>query len=129
MKLNYLLTCLVVLLLSGCSTSKSPTLSSATSLTNRPAGETAWVCAYQVPTGWVILDMITNYSMCGGGMHNVWQIENLNGMAVNSEVTCCTDSVNPAGWIVTGYSTNYGRCGGNAQNNIKTIRKLSLRKR
>jgi hypothetical protein len=125
MKLTYLVTCLAVLFLAGCSTSKSPTLSSAASLTNRRPGEIAWVCAYQVPSGWVILDMITYSGQCGGGLHNVWQIEDLNGMAVGSQVTCCSDSTNPPGWVKTGNTTSYGRCGGNATNNMKTIQKIS----
>jgi hypothetical protein len=123
MKLKHHLTIYSVLLITGCTTGPKP--STPASLTDRPPGDIQWVCAYQVPPGWVILDMITNYGQCGGGQHNLWQIENLNGMSVGSQVTCCTDSSNPAGWVTTSNSTNYGKCGGNATNNMKTIRKLS----
>jgi uncharacterized protein YbdZ (MbtH family) len=129
MKLKHYLIYTAVCLI-GCSTSgTSPTISSSASLAHRPPGDTAWVCAYQVPPGWVVIDMRTNYGQCGGGMNNVWEIENLNGMPINSIVSCCSGTTLPSGWVVTGYSTNYGRCGGNAQNNIETIRKLSRRHR
>src|SRR4051812_15951033 len=106
MKLKFHLTCYSLLLLFGCSTSTWPTVASTASLTNRPPGDVAWVCASQVPPGWVVIDMTTNYAQCGGGQHNVWQIENLNGMPINSVVTCCTSSENPSGWVVIGNSTN-----------------------
>ena len=116
-----------VTILAACTTTTSVVPSPRAALASARTGEISFVCANQVPSGWVVIDMVTNLATCGGGMHNVWQIENLSGMPANSEVTCCTDSTVPSGWFTVNYSTNFAKCGGGARNNLKTIRKLARR--
>lgn len=102
------------------------TKAEAPALASSKAGESVTVCAGNRPPGWVIIDVRTDFTQCGGGWDNMWIIKNLNGMAVGSVVTCCASNPVPPGWVVIGTSTDFTRCGRNQSfNNLKTLRKVS----
>jgi hypothetical protein len=103
-----------------------PKLVRSSSLSAIKSGEEVRVCAGQIQPGWVILDVLTDYTACGGGSDNIWIIKNLNGMPLGSQVTCCGRSIVPAGWVVVGTSTDFTRCGRNAgSNNLRILKNVS----
>src|ERR1051325_10679451 len=63
------------------------------------SGEKINVCApITLPPGYVVVYVSTNPA-CGSATENVWTIENLNGMAAQATVACCSKlSPTPDGW-------------------------------
>lgn len=85
-------------------------------------GSTLQVCAGQLPSGWAVINVLTNFTICGGNPNNIWVIFDLNGARTGASVTVCTFSANNAGWVIINYLTNFTVCYSSI-NNLAVIQK------
>jgi hypothetical protein len=80
-----------------------------------------------LPSGWVIIDIFTDFNDCGGSSNDKRSLLNAIGDPIGTtHQVCFPSSPIPTGWTNIGLSTDATRCGGvGNNNNIATIRRDS----
>ena len=88
-------------------------------------GQVESICRDDLPpSGWVIVDVKTRFTECGGGFDNMSEIKNTKGLPAETELEVCKSSPVPEGWEVTGTTTDFTRCGrGQSFDNVKKIKR------
>lgn len=91
--------------------------------------ETQWVCAGQLPQGWLKIGGQWNPTTCGNPTsiyENVWLIERYSNKPVGSVMTVCAQQI-PSGWVKIGGSWNPTTCGSPStiRENVIQIKRLN----
>ena len=91
--------------------------------------QTQWVCAGQLPPGWLKIGGQWNPTSCGNPTtiyENVWLIERYDDKPVGSVMTICAQQI-PNGWVKISGSWNPTMCGSPStiQENVIQIRRLN----
>lgn len=91
--------------------------------------ETQWVCAGQMPTGWLKIGGQWNPTTCGNPTtiyENVWLIERYDNKPVGTVMTICAQQI-PSGWVKISGGWNPTMCGSPStiQENVIQIKRLN----
>lgn len=94
------------------------------SLSSR-AQATQQICAgAAVPSGWVIIDSVTDFTMCGGFSNDAERIEQISTLGPGATVIACSGQTLPSGWVVRDIATDFTRCFG-FNNNLSILLNLN----
>ncbi len=91
--------------------------------------ETEFVCAGEVPSGWIKVNDAWNPTTCGNPTrvtYNVWMIAQYTEKPIGTVMVVCNGPA-PSGWVIVGTAWNPTACGHPTTNqkNVMTIKRLS----
>ena len=91
--------------------------------------QTLKMCADTVPSGWIIVNLSWNPTVCGSPNAmtlNEWTLERFETKFIGTTIDACVGTV-PSGWVVVDTYRDSRRCGnpGQPQNNMMRIQRVN----
>src|SRR5579871_871026 len=84
------------------------------SLSSRAQATQAQCAGSPVPSGWVVINIFTDFTQCNGTSNDMEIIEQISTLGPGATVSACVGQIPPSGWVLQDIATDFARC---SQNN------------